>query len=310
LLFDYLVIEPENKKAMIEYKWWGSENSPPDNLKTKKQLSEMGLSPVKPIGFIKTQKYNILLYDINDPTSVRPKKKLSDKHLEGIRKGAKKRRLTRILKDSEYRYQELKDIEEWANKILSEKFLILDTETTGLDFSEIVEIAIIDQNKQILMNTLVKPIKPIPRDAIEIHGISNEMVVNAPSFKDIHHELFKITYKKKVLIYNAVFDNEILRYNSKINNLAFPEYKSECLMKKYAIFYGEYSDYHRGYKWQKLEGGHRALDDCFASYDLLIKMAQDIDIYYHLIPCDLIEFFGVEYIKQAIQTRYNTTLAD
>ncbi len=57
------------------YKWWGSEGSPPANLKTRKQLSEMGLSPLKPVGKIdakfKSKRYTILLYDSLDPESCR-----------------------------------------------------------------------------------------------------------------------------------------------------------------------------------------------------------------------------------------------
>ena len=48
---------------------------------------------------------------------------------------------------------------------------ILDTETTGLyDDAEIVEISIIDENGGVLLDTLVKPLKPIPAEATAIHG--------------------------------------------------------------------------------------------------------------------------------------------
>lgn len=51
---------------------------------------------------------------------------------------------------------------EWVQEWLT-NCLILDTETTGLgDDAEIVEIAIIDQDKNVLLNSLVKPSKPIP----------------------------------------------------------------------------------------------------------------------------------------------------
>ena len=43
---------------------------------------------------------------------------------------------------------------------------ILDTETTGLDNqAEIVEISIIAQQGQVVLDTLVKPLRPIPADA-------------------------------------------------------------------------------------------------------------------------------------------------
>jgi hypothetical protein len=44
-------------------------------------------------------------------------------------------------------------------------------------------------------------------------------------------------------------------------------------MDWYAGYYGEWSDYHGRYKWQKLNGGHSALSDCLAALDLLRDMA-------------------------------------
>lgn len=58
-----------------------------------------------------------------------------------------------------------------AQQWLDDNRLFIDTETTGLgDDAEIVEICIIDSHGFILLNTLVKPTKPIPDEAIAIHG--------------------------------------------------------------------------------------------------------------------------------------------
>lgn len=55
-------------------------------------------------------------------------------------------------------------------------YIILDTETTGLDnTAEIVEISVINDQGEVLLDTLIKPTKPIPGDATAIHGITNEM---------------------------------------------------------------------------------------------------------------------------------------
>jgi hypothetical protein len=44
---------------LAKYSWWGESNEPPEHLKTKKQLGELGLSPLKPSGVIATRKYDV-----------------------------------------------------------------------------------------------------------------------------------------------------------------------------------------------------------------------------------------------------------
>src|SRR5690606_105710 len=107
----------------------------------------------------------------------------------------------------------------WAK----EDFVILDTETTGLsDDDEIIEIAIIDRNGHVLLNTLIKPINPISEQAKEIHGISNEDVKNAPYWKEVWKHVLSIIEGKKILIYNAEFDLKMIRNSCYKNNIKIP----------------------------------------------------------------------------------------
>ena len=39
---------------IVEYSWWGGENSPPKQFKTTKQLKEPGLTVIAPVGIIRT----------------------------------------------------------------------------------------------------------------------------------------------------------------------------------------------------------------------------------------------------------------
>lgn len=62
---------------MQEYSWWGfGENEPPEHLKTKKQLSQMGKRPGNPVGVIRTPKYDCYLYD---PATCPAKRPLTEK---------------------------------------------------------------------------------------------------------------------------------------------------------------------------------------------------------------------------------------
>src|SRR6185436_7482847 len=117
--------------------------------------------------------------------------------------------------------------------------VFLDTETTGL-YGEICEIAVIDLAGNVLINTLVKPTTSIPPDATGIHGISDETVREAPSFKDIFPELDKILRDRVVLVYNVEFDERMIFNSARENQMQdcnfwwFPDNLWHCAMELYA----------------------------------------------------------------------------
>ncbi|MEG4838248.1 3'-5' exonuclease [Microcoleus sp. B9-D4] len=269
---------------LTKYSWWGESNEPPPHLKTKKQLGELGLSPLKPSGIIETRKYDVFLYDPNNPECCRPKRKPSPKQLETL---AANRLKAQIKRDYQEWYREVGFIERdrvsavlWAREQLSKNDLvILDTETTGLDDAEIVEIAIIDRTEETLLDTLIKPSIPIPAEAAEIHGITDEMVASAPSFPTIYPRIVEVLKDKQILIYNAEFDIKILNYCCRLHNLPILKLKkrSECLMEWVAQWRGDWNYYYKDYQYFPLNGGHRALEDCIAALQLIKKMAADSD---------------------------------
>ena len=157
--------------------------------------------------------------------------------------------------------------------------VILDTETTGLDnSSEICEISVIDAiSGDAILNTLVKPKGNIPEEVIAIHGITNEMVENAPSYADIHSLLMNIFNEKRVIIYNAGYDLRLIQQSAaQYDFLPLINPKSIfCAMTWYAEFYGKWDPKRDNFKWQKLINAakqqnidtsdlraHRAIADC------------------------------------------------
>lgn len=271
---------------IAEYCWWGSGGKePPPNLKTKKQLSEMGLSPIAPVGVIHTRKYSVLLYDSDNLQSVKPKRKCSPKQLDNLAKQREKQAKIRRYREWYESWGKLEIDRVDAVKAVKNylenksKYVILDTETTGLNEAEIVEIAIIDLDGKTLLNTLIKPTIPIPSEVIEIHGITNEMVADSPSFPEVYPTIVEVLRDKIVLIWNRQFDISILNYCRNLHKL--PSFKlsdrSECLMEIHAQWYGEWSTYWHKYKWQPLCSEHRALSDCLAALNMIKIMASDSD---------------------------------
>ena len=165
----------------------------------------------------------------------------------------------------------------YQNASHGQKHVILDTETTGLKDAHIVEISMCDLRGNTVFDSLVKPDIPIPHDASEIHGIDDKTVANAPNLHDIWGDIKRIIEDCDVLfIYNAEYDIGVLEHCQLHYNLPVIEglkEKAYCVMESYKFYVAEWSDHHCDYKWQRLNGGHRALGDCVATAKLLHTMA-------------------------------------
>ena len=179
---------------------------------------------------------------------------------------------------------------ETARTWVTRDFVILDTETTGLySPARIVEISCIDREGNVLVDSLVNPGIPIPADASAIHGISDEDVADRPSFSDLWPLVWDAVRNADcVLIYNASYDCRLIRQSLDGHEAALAQagqLSYGCIMELYAQFYGQYSEYHGSYTWQKLVNAvgqcglhmdgtaHRALADTRASLAVLKYLA-------------------------------------
>ncbi len=157
-------------------------------------------------------------------------------------------------------------------------FLVLDTETTGLDKrAEICQIAIVDHSGTVLLDQLVKPVLPIPADVIAIHGITNEKVADQPAWRTVREEVLRLIKGQTVIVYNAEFDVRMLIQSDQMSKLPPAPYTQlaafQCAMKAYA----------KGGRWVKLEraclthgipthDAHSALGDCHMTLALVRKV--------------------------------------
>lgn len=169
---------------------------------------------------------------------------------------------------------------QWARSLVSAplEWLILDVQTTGIcSDAEVIEIAVVTPDGGTLLNTFIKPSRPIPPSAIRIHNITNEMVANAPEANSLLTPLEEILFGMLVVAYGADFDR------AKTNNMfrqagVTPPQRIEwqCAMVWHARFYAEWSEFHSDYLWQPLLGGvHRARENCLATLRLIQGMADE-----------------------------------
>ena len=135
----------------------------------------------------------------------------------------------------------------------------LDTETTGLDNgAEIVDICVLDHDGSVLVDSLVKPKGKIPLDVIRIHGITNEMVQDAPTWLELWPQVKAALAGRRVAIYNAEFDVRMMQQSHRKHKLRWDlDATFFCVMQLYAQFYGEWNYSYHSYRWQKLENAGR-----------------------------------------------------
>ncbi|MCA9340653.1 MAG: 3'-5' exonuclease [Candidatus Saccharibacteria bacterium] len=181
----------------------------------------------------------------------------------------------------------MSDYKNLMRSISGRSFLILDTETTGLHDGEIVQIAIINQQADVLLNTYVKPARPIPIDAQRIHGISDETVASAPTWPQLVDHVRSIIQGQLLIVYNAVYDRRMMHQSGEYHGLEKVEWKNVatwfCAMEAYAEHYGDWNAYRQSYRWQKLSNAaaqcgvnvanaHDALGDCLMTLGVVRAM--------------------------------------
>jgi DNA polymerase-3 subunit epsilon len=95
--------------------------------------------------------------------------------------------------------------------------IILDTETTGLDFrtgDRIVEIGCIElygrQRTGRNFHAYLNPGREVGEGAMAIHGLTNEFLADKPAFAAIADEFIKFVQGAEVVIHNAPFDSGFL----------------------------------------------------------------------------------------------------
>jgi DNA polymerase III subunit epsilon len=166
---------------------------------------------------------------------------------------------------------------------LTKPLAVIDLETTGINLSSdrIIEIAIVKimpDGKKIPKRKLINPEMPIPAASSDIHGITDAMVKDAPTFKQVANELKQFIENCDLAGYNSNrFDIPILAEEFLRIGMEF-DCKGRKLVDVQRIFHlMEQRTLSAAYKFycnKNLEGAHSAEVDATATWEVLEAQVQ------------------------------------
>ena len=164
------------------------------------------------------------------------------------------------------------------NLKLSKPICFFDLETTGVNISKdrIVEISILKvfpDGKEVKKTWLVNPEMTIPKEVIDIHGITNEKVANEPTFKAIAKDVQAMIKDSDLGGFNSNrFDIPLLAEEMLRADIDF-DMKNRVSVDVQTIFHKmEQRTLVAAYKFycdKNLEDAHSAEADTFATYEVL-----------------------------------------
>lgn len=159
-----------------------------------------------------------------------------------------------------------------------------DTETTGVKAGKdrIIEIAAYDPVEDKSFVSFVNPEMPIPQESTQITGITDDMVVEAPTYDDVGKQFYEFCQGEVVLIAhnNDGFDVHFLTQEAKRVQIAppnFPFIDSLKWSRKYRPDLPRHSlQYLREVYNIEKNNAHRALDDVHVLYKIFTQMIGDL----------------------------------
>ena len=118
---------------------------------------------------------------------------------------------------------------------MAKKYIILDTETTGLEVLQghrVIEIGAVLMNDRKKsdehFHTYLNPSRLIDEEASKVHGIMNEDLLDKPSFDEIAEEFLEFVDGSTLVIHNADFDIGFLNNELKLASSKYPMLQDIC----------------------------------------------------------------------------------
>ena len=162
---------------------------------------------------------------------------------------------------------------------ITRPIVFFDLETTGLDLSSdravsIATLKIDLEGKTEEKKILINPEMDIPKEASDIHGITNEMVADAPTFKQISKSLFSYFENCDIAGFNSdYYDVPLLMKEFSRCGIDFPTWELnlvDVLKFERMLNSNKLGEVYLRYTGKELEGAHDAMNDIKATFEILM----------------------------------------
>jgi DNA polymerase-3 subunit epsilon len=175
-------------------------------------------------------------------------------------------------------------VAELENQLLTElSYTVFDMETTGLNPSEGDEIlsigAIRIVNCRLLreerFEQLVDPLRPIPWESVQIHGIHPEMLIGQPTIDKVLPGFQQFVENTILVAHNAAFDMRFLQMKEKQTAVKIINPVLDTLLLS-AVVHPSHSNHDLEAIAQRLGvrilGRHTAVGDALATAEMFLKL--------------------------------------
>lgn len=177
------------------------------------------------------------------------------------------------------------DNSKFSDFLKHQVFIAFDTETTGMwaPINRIVEIGAIkftlNHGEIASFDRLVNPEKEIPDDVIQVHGITNEDVKDAPTIKPVLDEFMQFCEPGAIMIaHNAPFDISFVAGELKRHDMEFGRNMIIDTIEIYKKYFPDLASYSLLNLVKRFgissSQDHRALSDARFVYILFRKAAE------------------------------------
>ncbi len=118
---------------------------------------------------------------------------------------------------------------------MSERQIVLDTETTGLDPKDghrIIEIGAVELvNRRLTgrrFHQYLQPDREIDEGAVQVHGITSEFLADKPRFEDIVDDFLAFVTGAELVIHNAPFDVGFINHELALLGAQYGRIENRC----------------------------------------------------------------------------------